>query len=99
MPTTYNVRIWKTEKYEGSRVTTYRVRWRTDSRSWGKTFRTAAHGEVLQRASTGDMYRGVAELVAHCSRSLTFELGALILTRTPGGVGMFRESKRPLRPG
>ena len=56
-------------------------------------------GEVLQRASTGDMHRGVAELIAHCSRSLTREPGTLISTGTPGGVGMFREPQRLLRRG
>jgi integrase len=60
MPTTYNVRIWKTEKYAGSRATTYRVRWRTDSRSWGKTFRTAAQAESFRSELLSSMRRGEA---------------------------------------
>jgi integrase len=60
MPTTYNVRIWKTEKYAGSRATTYRVRWRTDSRSWGKTFRTAAQAESFRSELLTAMRKGEA---------------------------------------
>jgi integrase len=60
MPTTYNVRIWKTERYVGSRATTYRVRWRTDSRAWGTTFRTAAQAESFRSELLTAMRKGEA---------------------------------------
>ncbi len=64
MPTTYNVRIWKTEKYEGKQGTTYRVRWKTDSHSWGKTFRTAAQAESFRSELVSAMRKGEAFDVA-----------------------------------
>ena len=48
-------------------------------------------GERLQLASTADMHRSVATLIAYLSRGLTLEAGTLISTGTPGGVGYFRE--------
>jgi len=30
--TTYDVRVYRTEVYKGARVTTYKVRWKTDRR-------------------------------------------------------------------
>jgi 2-keto-4-pentenoate hydratase/2-oxohepta-3-ene-1,7-dioic acid hydratase in catechol pathway len=48
-------------------------------------------GERLQLASTADMHRSVAMLIAYLSRGLTLEAGTLISTGTPGGVGYFRE--------
>jgi integrase len=46
--TTYDVRVWKTEKYQGSRVTTYSVRWKVEERRWRKSFRTAAQAESFR---------------------------------------------------
>jgi len=56
-------------------------------------------GEVLQSASTADMIFGVAELVSRISHSFTLEVGDLIATGTPPGVGYFREPQRLLRNG
>jgi hypothetical protein len=39
---TYDVRLWKMETYHGARVTTYRVRWTTDGKPWGQSFRSKA---------------------------------------------------------
>ena len=46
--TTYDVRIWKTEKYKGSRVTTYKVRWVVAGRPWKEPFRTTALAESFR---------------------------------------------------
>ncbi|MGE3619140.1 MAG: fumarylacetoacetate hydrolase family protein [Acidimicrobiia bacterium] len=54
-------------------------------------------GEVRQSSSTAAMVFGVAEIVAHCSRSFTLHPGTLIATGTPAGVGM--ADGRWLRPG
>src|SRR6516225_4344323 len=40
--TTYDVRVYRTEVYEGTKVTTYKVRWRTAHRLWKEGFRNAA---------------------------------------------------------
>jgi acylpyruvate hydrolase len=55
--------------------------------------------EVLQDASTADLIFGVADLVAVISTVMTLEPGDVIVTGTPGGVGMARTPQRWLRPG
>jgi 2-keto-4-pentenoate hydratase/2-oxohepta-3-ene-1,7-dioic acid hydratase in catechol pathway len=49
------------------------------------------NGRTLQRASTADMYFGVATIVSHCSQAFTLEPGDVIATGTPAGVGVFRD--------
>ncbi len=56
-------------------------------------------GEVLQDATTADMFFSVAELIARLSRSFTLHAGDVIATGTPPGVGWFREPRRLLRDG
>lgn len=53
---------------------------------------TAVNGEVRQHATVGDMVFDIPFLVAHISRIMTLEVGDLICTGTPEGVG-------PLAPG
>ena len=45
----------------------------------------------MQRATTGDMFFGVAAIISHCSQAFTLEPGDVIATGTPGGVGIFRD--------
>jgi 2-keto-4-pentenoate hydratase/2-oxohepta-3-ene-1,7-dioic acid hydratase in catechol pathway len=56
-------------------------------------------GETRQDSSTAQMVFGVAELIAHCSRSFTLEPGDVILTGTPPGVAMGRTPSPWLQPG
>jgi hypothetical protein len=61
MDTTYDVRVYKTEIYRGSRVTTYKVRWKAAERTWKRPFRTAAQadvfrGELLAAARKGEAF-------------------------------------------
>ncbi|MGA6163507.1 tyrosine-type recombinase/integrase [Amycolatopsis magusensis] len=42
MDTSYDVRIWKIEKYAGKRKTTYRVRWLVSGKKFGESFETYA---------------------------------------------------------
>jgi len=65
----------------------------------GLALRCLVDGEVVQSASTSQMYFGVAEIVSYCSRSFTLEAGDVIATGTPGGVGVFREPPRFLADG
>ena len=53
--------------------------------------RCRVNGEVRQDASTAELVRGVAELIAYCSQAFTLEPGDVIATGTPGGVGAFRD--------
>ncbi len=63
--------------------------------------RDAQHrdGQVLQDARTSMLIFSVPQLVAYISGVLTLEPGDLILTGTPGGVGVFREPKVALQDG
>ncbi len=48
MPTTYNVRIWKTKVYEGKRGNTYYVRWIVDGKEWKEPFKGSALAESFR---------------------------------------------------
>jgi integrase len=45
---TYDVRVYRTEVYRGSRVTTYKVRWKVSGRLWKEGFRTAAQADSFR---------------------------------------------------
>jgi 2-keto-4-pentenoate hydratase/2-oxohepta-3-ene-1,7-dioic acid hydratase in catechol pathway len=60
---------------------------------------TRVSGEVLQSSNTDQLVFSVPELIAHLSRGLTLEPGDVILTGTPGGVGMARNPQRWLEDG
>jgi 2-keto-4-pentenoate hydratase/2-oxohepta-3-ene-1,7-dioic acid hydratase in catechol pathway len=61
--------------------------------------RAIVNGEVLQDSTTANLVFGVDAIVSHASQTMTLEPGDLILTGTPGGVGVFRDPPRFLRPG
>ena len=61
--------------------------------------RCRVNGDLLQDASTSQMYFTVAELISYCSRNFTLEPGDLIATGTPSGVGVFRDPPVYLRDG
>jgi integrase len=48
MSNSYDVRVWKTEKYEGRKVTTYTVRWAVAGKPWREPHRTAALAESFR---------------------------------------------------
>ncbi|KAF2485021.1 hypothetical protein BDY17DRAFT_247386 [Neohortaea acidophila] len=50
---------------------------------------TVVNGETRQQGSTADLCFGVRKLVAFCSQGQTLQRGSLIMTGTPGGVGLF----------
>jgi 2-keto-4-pentenoate hydratase/2-oxohepta-3-ene-1,7-dioic acid hydratase in catechol pathway len=60
---------------------------------------TRVNGEVLQCSNTDQLVFGVPQLIAHLSQGLTLEPGDVILTGTPGGVGMARTPQRWLEDG
>src|SRR5215472_2410441 len=59
--TTYDVWVYRTEVYKGAKVTTYKVRWKTDCRLWKKGFRNAAladsfRSSLLTAARKGEAF-------------------------------------------
>ncbi|MDR5701081.1 fumarylacetoacetate hydrolase family protein [Agromyces aerolatus] len=60
---------------------------------------TNLDGHLLQDASTNEMVRGVAEIIAYLSRSATIPPGTLISTGSPGGAGYSRSPQVFLRDG
>ncbi|GAB3599825.1 fumarylacetoacetate hydrolase family protein [Microbacterium tumbae] len=54
-------------------------------------------GHTVQDASTGQMVRSVAKLIAHLSQSNTLLPGTLISTGSPGGAGYSRDPQIFLR--
>jgi 2-keto-4-pentenoate hydratase/2-oxohepta-3-ene-1,7-dioic acid hydratase in catechol pathway len=57
------------------------------------------NGELRQDSSTRELIFGVPELLAYISRTSTLVPGDVIITGTPGGVGVFRDPPVFLRPG
>ncbi len=57
------------------------------------------NGEVMQDQSTADMIFPIDELIAHISQFVTLEVGDLIFTGTPSGVGAARTPPRFLKRG
>ena len=60
---------------------------------------THVDGRILQDASSGDMVRTVAELIAFLSSTATLLPGTLISTGSPGGAGYSRKPQVFLRDG
>jgi 2-keto-4-pentenoate hydratase/2-oxohepta-3-ene-1,7-dioic acid hydratase in catechol pathway len=60
---------------------------------------TRVNGETLQCSNTDQLVFSVPQLIAHLSRGLTLEPGDVILTGTPGGVGVARSPQRWLEDG
>lgn len=58
---------------------------------------TVLDGHLMQDASTGQMVRPVATLIAHLSKSVTLLPGTLISTGSPGGAGYSRDPQVFLR--
>jgi hypothetical protein len=46
----YDARVYRTEVYKGSEVTTYRVRWKVGGKLWREGFRTAALADSFRSA-------------------------------------------------
>jgi 2-keto-4-pentenoate hydratase/2-oxohepta-3-ene-1,7-dioic acid hydratase in catechol pathway len=61
--------------------------------------RTLLNGAVMQEANTNDMIFDVPRLIEFLSGSTTLLPGTVILTGTPGGVGMARTPPVWLKPG
>ncbi|GAA2039559.1 fumarylacetoacetate hydrolase family protein [Agromyces tropicus] len=60
---------------------------------------TNLDGHILQDASTNEMVRSVAEIIAYLSRTATLPAGTLISTGSPGGAGYSRNPQVFLHDG
>lgn len=59
----------------------------------------SVNGQELQSASTGQMMFNVADLISHISEFVSLQVGDVILSGTPGGVGYRRDPQVFLQPG
>lgn len=57
------------------------------------------NGTVKQSSKTEDMIFGCAKIVSYCSQFMTLLAGDVIITGTPGGVGVARKPREFLREG
>lgn len=55
------------------------------------------NGELRQSSNTSDLCFGVRKLIQVCSQGQTLQKGSLIMTGTPGGVGLFIKPPQFLR--
>ncbi|CAG7928147.1 unnamed protein product [Penicillium olsonii] len=63
------------------------------------SLRTLVNGQIRQDSHTSDLCFGVRKLVAFCSQGQTLQRGSLIMTGTPGGVGLFMKPPMFLKDG
>jgi 2-keto-4-pentenoate hydratase/2-oxohepta-3-ene-1,7-dioic acid hydratase in catechol pathway len=61
--------------------------------------RTRVNGKTVQDGSTSSMIFSIPEIVAFLSQIMTLEVGDIVATGTPAGVGNSREPKLFLQPG
>lgn len=60
---------------------------------------TRLNGQIVQDTSTNDLIFDVASLVSILSEAFTLEAGDIIVTGTPGGVGLARTPPLWMKPG
>lgn len=60
---------------------------------------TFVNGEERQNSDTSDLCFGVRKLVSFLSTGQTLEAGSLIMTGTPGGVGIGMKPQKFLKDG
>ncbi|XP_046667724.1 fumarylacetoacetate hydrolase domain-containing protein 2A-like isoform X1 [Homalodisca vitripennis] len=64
-----------------------------------KTIKCSINGSVKQNSNTNDLIHSVEDLIAYLSHCVTLLPGDLILTGTPGGVGLYSNPQQFLAPG
>jgi acylpyruvate hydrolase len=65
----------------------------------GVQFETQLNGQVVQKGSIDDLIFDVASLVSILSDVLTLSPGDILVTGTPGGVGLARKPPLWMKPG
>lgn len=64
-----------------------------------KSISCSVNGKEKQSSNTGDLIHTIDTLIAFLSHCFTLLPGDIILTGTPGGVGVFRNPREFLAPG
>ncbi len=62
--TSYGVRVYKTEAYKGTKVTTYWVRWKVSGQEWKEPFRNAAQADSFRSSLLAAARQGQAFSIA-----------------------------------
>jgi len=57
------------------------------------------NGKTMQKSHTGNLIFKVPELISYISHAMTLEVGDVIATGTPGGVGFVRNPQVFMKPG
>jgi 2-keto-4-pentenoate hydratase/2-oxohepta-3-ene-1,7-dioic acid hydratase in catechol pathway len=65
----------------------------------GLRIQTRLNGQVVQDANTRDMIFDVATLVHACAEAMTLNVGDIIISGTPSGVGMARKPPLYMKAG
>ncbi|MER9947233.1 fumarylacetoacetate hydrolase family protein [Mesorhizobium sp. M0047] len=65
----------------------------------GLRLETRLNGQVVQSASTNELIFDVATLISTLSEAVTLEVGDVIVTGTPSGIGHARNPKLYMKPG
>jgi 2-keto-4-pentenoate hydratase/2-oxohepta-3-ene-1,7-dioic acid hydratase in catechol pathway len=65
----------------------------------GLAISTRLNGEIMQQASTSHLIFDVPALIEFVSQAMTLAPGDLIVSGTPGGVGMARQPQVFMKPG
>ncbi|MDF8357672.1 fumarylacetoacetate hydrolase family protein [Ensifer adhaerens] len=65
----------------------------------GLKIETRLNGKVVQSANTSDMIFSVADLVSIASQAMTLEVGDVIVTGTPAGIGWARKPPLFMKEG
>lgn len=63
------------------------------------TLTTRLNGEIVQQASVGELITAIPDLIAYCSTVIELIPGDVIVTGTPGGVGLKRNPPLFMKPG
>jgi len=64
-----------------------------------RPIRSLLNGKAMQDSNTSDLIFSTAKLISYLSHQFTLRPGTVILTGTPGGVGVARKPPVFLRPG
>jgi len=65
----------------------------------GLRLSTRLNGQTVQSATTDDLIFDVATLIACLTEAVRLEVGDVIVSGTPAGIGFFREPKLFMQPG
>ncbi|MEQ1947820.1 MAG: fumarylacetoacetate hydrolase family protein [Bryobacteraceae bacterium] len=65
----------------------------------GLNLQTRLNGQIVQSANTNDLIFDVATLISCLTEAISLEVGDVIVSGTPAGIGLFREPKLYVKPG